>query len=380
MGDRALKVGVLKMRKLGLVVSVAFLAAGTVAHAQSSIDVVPSATSATQVGDHGTVNHPAGTDVLTDGSRAVQYTSTTSITKSEISFESGGISTGDQTRQTSISRIDMTVNNNGDGTIAPTFKSQITPAGMGIYLGNNSAGNCFTSPGTCAQTQGAHTFADLTQATGANQVAGVSFDFQIQQDGVTLRDITGGIDISQDGGITVFPNIDQASSALAGFVTLDQFGKTDPVTGKSVSALGFAWDATDISVGLNRIGGFSSSTISYIVTVSTFSNANCFADDNTCLVTYAGFGDPVGRDGAVNNLFSSALSASFADGPPNGPNVLIGGVNFSPETLKVPQFDSNGDLILTQNGVPEPATWMSLILGFGVVGAALRRRRVLAYN
>jgi hypothetical protein len=367
------------MRKLGLALSFAVLAAGTVAHAQS-IDVAASATSATQLGDHGTVNHPDGTNTLTDGSRAVQYTSTTSITSSEISFESGGISTGDQTRQTSISRIDLTVSNNGDGTLAPTFKSQITPAGMGIYLGNNSLGNCFSSPASCAQTQGNHTFADLTQVSGANLVAGVSFDFLIQQDGQTLRDISGGITVSQDGSIVVFPNVDQASSTLTGFVTLDQFGKIDPTTGQSMSALGFAWDATDVSVDLNSIGGFSSSVISYIVTVSTFSTANCFADDSTCLVTYAGFGDPVGRDGAVNNLFSGALSASFADGPPTGPNVLINGVSFSPETLKVPQFDANGNLVLTQNGVPEPATWMSLILGFGAMGAALRRRRVIAYN
>ena len=30
--------------------------------------------------------------------------------------------------------------------------------------------------------------------------------------------------------------------------------------------------------------------------------------------------------------------------------------------------------------VPEPATWAMLISGFGVLGAALRRRRLLAYN
>lgn len=384
--DGAFGNGMGLMVRLALMAACCALAVGTAAQAQS-VDVAASAGSATQLGDHGIVTQPAGTDTLTDGSRAVQYLSTFSVTSSEISFDSGGISAGDQTRQTSISRIDMTINNNGDGTLAPTLKSQITAAGMGIYLGNNTAGNCFTSPATCAQTQGNHTFADLTQVSGANQVAGVNFDFQIQQDGTTLRDITGGINVSQDGSIFVSPDVEQASSTLNGFVTLDQFGNLDPITGKSTSALGFAWDATDITQELGVIGSFSSSTISYIVTVSTFNTASCFADDNTCLMAYAGFGDPIGRGGGISSsalapFLLSSFGAGFGPifGSDSGPTFINGVGPFTPFTLKVPQFDSNGDLILTQNGVPEPATWMSLILGFGLLGAALRRRRVLAYN
>jgi hypothetical protein len=44
----------------------------------------------------------------------------------------------------------------------------------------------------------------------------------------------------------------------------------------------------------------------------------------------------------------------------------------------VPTFDFNTG-VLSFNGVPEPKTWMSMILGFGLLGAALRRRRVLSY-
>jgi hypothetical protein len=32
----------------------------------------------------------------------------------------------------------------------------------------------------------------------------------------------------------------------------------------------------------------------------------------------------------------------------------------------------------TPSGVPEPSTWLSMILGFGLVGAGLRRRRSLS--
>jgi hypothetical protein len=43
-------------------------------------------------------------------------------------------------------------------------------------------------------------------------------------------------------------------------------------------------------------------------------------------------------------------------------------------------FDNQSQVFLLGNaaggGVPEPATWAMMILGFGMIGAALRRRRV----
>jgi len=38
----------------------------------------------------------------------------------------------------------------------------------------------------------------------------------------------------------------------------------------------------------------------------------------------------------------------------------------------------NGDAFFTLSAVPEAATWLSLILGFGLVGMVLRRRRLRA--
>jgi hypothetical protein len=35
----------------------------------------------------------------------------------------------------------------------------------------------------------------------------------------------------------------------------------------------------------------------------------------------------------------------------------------------------SGAHVAAVNGVPEPATWAEFILGFGVIGIALRRRR-----
>ena len=61
------------------------------------------------------------------------------------------------------------------------------------------------------------------------------------------------------------------------------------------------------------------------------------------------------------------------------------GANFSGPawgtgTLNLSYWDSNsgdntGSIAFAIGAVPEPATWLSMILGFGLVGGALRRRR-----
>jgi len=57
---------------------------------------------------------------------------------------------------------------------------------------------------------------------------------------------------------------------------------------------------------------------------------------------------------------------------------------FAPGTFKLTNFffpDQNSTLVISAvaAGVPEPSAWALLILGFGVVGAAMRRRTTLAY-
>jgi hypothetical protein len=52
--------------------------------------------------------------------------------------------------------------------------------------------------------------------------------------------------------------------------------------------------------------------------------------------------------------------------------------DWGPQQFGLPTFDFNTG-ILTFNGVPEPATWTSMILGFGLLGGALRRRRALGW-
>lgn len=86
------------------------------------------------------------------------------------------------------------------------------------------------------------------------------------------------------------------------------------------------------------------------------------------------------------SLTSSVLLEYISDGP-GGPLTVFGSV--SAETDPVFQIDDpayagfsivgvpTGDLPTTVGGVPEPATWAMMILGFGLSGAAIRSRRRL---
>ena len=374
------------MVRLAFAVACCALAVGTAAQAQIS-NVTGAATSNT------TLSGISGGDVTGTGTAsgtggASNYASTFSITNKTISFESGNTTLGTSVGTTSVSRVDFDLTNNQDATLRnATLTSEITPAGMGMYLANVTGG-CAANPQSCGQSAGTHTFFDLlpANADAGGPLASASFDFTVLQNGEQIYNLNGSLDLSYDGGVFLSNNTESAASQLNGFVTLNKFGALNS-DGFSDGALGFAWDATDIEIGLNAIGGFSTTTLSYIVTVSSFSQAACLDGGSTCLVAYSGFGDPIGRGGDISSLsaplspfgaFSlSGFGASF--GSLGGSN-LIGGVNFTPQTLTTPELDQNGDVVLTQNGVPEPATWMSLILGFGLLGTALRRRRVLAYT
>ncbi|MBO9712568.1 MAG: PEP-CTERM sorting domain-containing protein [Sphingomonas sp.] len=54
------------------------------------------------------------------------------------------------------------------------------------------------------------------------------------------------------------------------------------------------------------------------------------------------------------------------------------GGSFTLLSFSTPSNVGSGNALLVSNAVPEPATWLMLIGGFGAVGFALRRRQRLA--
>lgn len=287
----------------------------------------------------------------------------------QISFESGVAVSGGFAEATSWSGVDVTVFNNSDGLLAiDNFGSTIIPAGMGFYLqervGPATDNNIFTGYG---ETGGMFTLADLTPTVG-EEIAYSDFEFSVVSNDVTLYTLSGSMSLTlEDGVLQRNYFLEDASGALEGF--------TNTGHDQNVS-WAFAWDATHIVLPLNAlIESGQSQVIQYRTRVTSRTRAECLTA-TTCLVAYSGFGDPIGRGGGAEfsapaTLFGGMQMASF-DGPQLN---QITGIEFDPQTFDPFRLLDDGG-----GAVPEPATWLTMILGFGLLGATLRRRRVVTYS
>jgi hypothetical protein len=300
------------------------------------------------------------------------FASSITVDPGSISFTNGnaqsGLKTSPSVTSTSYTDLGLRVTNDGAAAGEAILHSQITPASIGFYMANTA--NCGTSFQTCAQSQGLQTLSQLSHSGFSGAVGGASFDFQINQGDGRLLDLSGTmtLNLNSDG----FAAEVTTEFGRAGDGGLTNFHEVD--LGNTGSAIGFAWDTTDVDVDLGMLDPDSSASLSYSLSVSSFTNGACLSDGVTCLVAYSSFGDPIGRGGGIS---SSALSpfglSNFGAlfGSNDGPQ-FITGLNFGSVTVNAPTA--------TLDVVPEPATWLSMILGFGLLGSALRRRGISAYT
>jgi hypothetical protein len=223
---------------------------------------------------------------------------------------------------------------------------------------------------------------------GSYENTAASFDFTVSR-----------TNISADGTVgrpTELYSATGNSDVFGLRVTAD--GVTDPFTDTRKGDNGGAgqyydWSATPLGVELGGI--FTGQTFFVDYTASyTVKSFNTCVDIQNCNAAQVIFGDPRNTGGGTENaarmLFANdptidggvhavitrdyeaslipfAFMASGSDRtietpPPNAPITYVG--NYIPSLI-----DTAGT-----SGVPEPTTWMTMILGFGVIGGALRRR------
>lgn len=288
------------------------------------------------------------------------------LNSSLVTFESGTATVGANSVSRSQSGIDILLTNTNDGQIPLTpFGSTIIPAGMGFYvqerIGDPTDGNPFTGYGQSETVN----FGDFFSTVGTGVFAQASFDFQVVGGAEDiLYSLSGFVTLAFDANGAVIINENLTNASGAGQI-LDGFENAI----NNHHALVYDWQSTDIVIPLSGIlSGFSERVVTYRANVTSSTRAGCINSGANCIVAFAGFGDPVGRGGGLEEL-----SASFGDiGPLHAEpgQFVIGGLNFAPVTVNV----------FRSAAVPEPSTWALLIGGFGLAGAALRRRRQVAYT
>ena len=303
------------------------------------------------------------------------------LTSTLASFESGTAAVGPNSLSQSVSGIDILFTNVGDGTIGlENFVSTIIPAGMGFYVQDRSGpatdGNPFLGYGQSTQVEFSDFFVGNGGGVAANEVfAEVAFDFQVETNEYSLYSLSGLVSLSFDEAGELLVNETLTGPGGAGQY-LDGFRTAV----NNHHALGYDWQATNIVIPLSEVGslsGYSERVVSYRANVTSRTVAPCINNRVNCIVAYSGFGDPIGRGGGDDEAEAFAFSdfSSFSDFGPfdsdagNDHDFVIQRLKFDPV-----------DNIQISGAVPEPSTWAVMITGFGFAGAALRRRRRVAYS
>lgn len=351
------------MGRLGLLVTCVALMAATSAEAQVT-DVTGEGENVFTI-QGGSFPLPLSEGALTFGTgNGASFQSVVDIGPEFLSFENGNAVAGPYIATRSSSVVDITFLNGSQTTVTPVLNSTIIPAGLGFYLSDRTDGCGANFYQGCPESQAGYGFSDLANLTAPGDPAAfVGFEFSIVAGAETLYSLSGSMKMVYDPvtkQMVVSDTLDPARDALGGFTLATPDGST--------SAIGYAWDATNVLVDFKTpMASMESRTLSYITTVTSYTRANCI-DGVTCLVAYSGFGDPVGRGGGVAGRGIAALADTGG----------ISNVVFEPSVFRLPTFENGVLTFKLASAVPEPATWLTMLLGFGVVGTAVRRRRALA--
>jgi hypothetical protein len=331
------------------------------------------------------------------GTTGASWDSFVTVTPTYVSFESSNAVSGTSATATSFSSVNLTFTNTTNHAITPTVSSDIVPASFGMYLANVSSGcggNIYTGCGLNTST----TFQQALSggSFGRGDIATAEFDFKIFDGQTEIYNVNGFMNLRATGNATALNIMSDFDPNVPPLANLNlEYGNPNGNNQSNQSAYIYSWDATPVLLQLASLGAGQTRTLTYQTTVRSFSSVGCSLQKSTqCLISKAGFGDPIGRGGAdllvagadtVNTLSFSLLSAPGGDVVSLEDGGGFDSLNFTPAFFGRPNFDPNTGL-LTFNiidgpptvAVPEPATWISLILGFGLLGTVLRRRRALA--
>ncbi len=138
-------------------------------------------------------------------------------------------------------------------------------------------------------------------------------------------------------------------------------------------------DANSRWISLNASGGPGGNTSVYRTTFSlaglnpaTAAISGSWGADNVGTIFLNGVNTGI----TITNVFSSLVGFSITSGFVAGINTLDFRVvdEGAPGALRVDDLVGTANVAVT-GAVPEPASWLMMILGFGIAGTAMRQRR-----
>ncbi len=296
---------------------------------------------------------------------AGSFASTSRIDDQVIEFQNGNVAGGSLAYLTSRTVVEISFANDGDSAVTPTLHSTITPAGLGIFTSSECLNNIAGCTAGAAYPGDFRDFQDFGHGD-AGDIAVASFTFRITGAGEVMYELKGNVALLYDeatGTNVLATDMDDAAAALAGFRVVETPGHEHS----------FAWDATDLLVNFPAgtvLQPGDSSTLIYETIVESYSYASCFdLLTGACVIAYSSFGDPIGRGGGIK---PSLLAA--APGESTGFEAFT--YDFAYPTFKDGVLSY--ELIAPTTPIPEPEGWVLMILGFGAIGSAIRRRRWMA--
>ena len=301
---------------------------------------------------------------------------------STVSFKSGTATVGPNSVTNSQSGIDILFSNTSERAIPlRDFGSTIIPAGMGFFVQDRSGltpANPFTDYGQSESVKFTDFFGAVGGAAAVGRIfASVEFKFDITantEGSPLLYTLAGFSNLSFNSDMTLNIQENLTVGDAVGVRFLNDF----TTVLNNHHALAYDWKATNIVIPLSDLGALSGGqnfTVSYRTSVTSTIKAPCINKGLNCIVAYAGFGDPIGRGGGDVGADALAFSA-FSSGGDIVPFDADGDHEFIIRRLKFEVVEG----IKVAGPIPEPSTWAVMIIGFGIAGAALRRRRRVAYT
>jgi hypothetical protein len=314
--------------------------------------------------------------------RGAGYSAFAEVDDTFIYFESGTMAANQRNSATSLTEVNIGVTGDTPGGEVDRLISTIFESNFGFYVGafgDDPLCSGENLPNCAGATSGSgFSNAVLQDNPTRAGMAGTSFSFSVLVDGVEVRKIGGSITMFVTNGVVSFvedfgAGDNALSSALVGF----------ELEANDDYAYIYQWDKTPFTAlfGDASIGFGESAVVTYRITTESWTQSR--SNDANAIVAFACFPDPLGKGGATESSGLRGIAAAMDDVVGNPNDATCDDYKDeagNPErrySVFLPQI-KDGAVVMEPPAVPEPATWGMMIAGFGLVGAAARRRRASA--